>query len=312
MTGTIAVLDDRSVAALIPRRDPRSHKGSHGTLVAVCGSLDYAGAALLVAMSAARAGAGLVCLAVPASLQAVVAGRVPEATTLGLPEADSGGLDPDAALERIIERAPDALVVGPGLVGGRGTASLVRALTATAGGPLLLDAQAVNEMAGSTDWSVGARRPLVVTPHPVEFARLDGSPVGGGDDERATRAAEAARRWDCVVVLKGAGTVVASPDGRIARAPFANAALATAGSGDVLSGTIGALLAQGLEPYDAARSGVYLHGAAAEALAARVGDAGLLASDLPHAIALTRRDLAAVRDTLAGERRLGFGERDRA
>jgi NAD(P)H-hydrate epimerase len=305
-------LDDRLAAALVPTRDPRAHKGTHGSLLIVAGSLDLAGAALLVASAAVRAGAGLVRLAVPASLQPVVAGRVPEAVTTGLPETDAGELDGDAAVGHIESFAPDALVVGPGLAPDPGTTRLVERLVRSPGPPVVLDAEALNRLATRARWwDTGPAEPArsaVLTPHPREFARLEeGDAVGDDDAERAARAAAAAHRWGCVVVLKGACTVIAAPDRSVRRAPFENPALATAGTGDVLAGTIGALLAQGMATADAASLGVYLHGAAGERMRERFGDAGLTASDLPRAIALVRRDLAQLRERRAGERRLGFG-----
>ncbi|MEO7118276.1 MAG: NAD(P)H-hydrate dehydratase [Candidatus Limnocylindrales bacterium] len=302
-------LDDRLVGRLIPKRDPLAHKGTHGTLVVVAGSLDYAGAALLCAAAAVRAGAGLVCLAVPASLQPIIAGQVREAITIALPETRRGDVDVDAAVERIVQRKADALVIGPGLAAGEGTTSLVQALVTGRGVPAVVDAEALNVLAATPTWWEAAGRPCVLTPHPGEFERLDGAPVSADEQERADRAAAAAAIWDRLVVLKGARTIIAAPDGRLSESPYAVPALATAGTGDVLAGTIGALLAQGLAPYEAACLGVYLHGAAGAAISQRLGDAGLAASDLPHAIAAARRDLAAVRDRNAGERRLGFGER---
>ena len=136
----------------------------------------------------------------------------------------------------------------------------------------------------------------------------DGDLVGD-DAARATAAREAATTWGHVVVLKGAKTVIAAPDGSVAVAPFENPALATGGTGDVLSGVIGSLLAQGVEPYAAARLGVYLHGLAGDAVAERFGDAGLLASDLPEAVAVARKRLAAIAERRAAGGRLGFGPR---
>ena len=148
-------------------------------------------------------------------------------------------------------------------------------------------------LAQSGRWWATNKRDCVVTPHPGEFTRIMGSPPGAGDAGREASAKAAAERFGQVVVLKGARTVIATPDGQVATAPFANAALATAGSGDVLAGTIGSLLAQGLAPFDAARLGVWLHGRAAERISQRLGDSGLLASDLPYEIAVARHELAA-------------------
>ncbi|HEV8516497.1 MAG TPA: NAD(P)H-hydrate dehydratase [Candidatus Limnocylindrales bacterium] len=310
--GTVrpVVLDDRTCAALLPERSPRGHKGSHGTLLVLAGSLDYAGAALLVARAAGRAGVGLVRLAVPESLQAVFAGRVLEATTLGLPETDlEGEVDPDEALERILDVDHHALVLGPGLRPGLATVELIEALLGVAEEagtpPAVIDAEALNSLASRPGWWERVGRRCVLTPHPGEFRRLlsagpeelgDPDQPLESDDERAELSRRAAQAWGQMLVLKGAGTVIAAGDGQIARAPFENPALASAGTGDVLSGTIGALLAQRLGAWDAARLGVYLHGLAGEQVRARIGDSGLLASDLPDEIAHARRKLAALRD----------------
>lgn len=312
----VQVLDDRAVLSLLPRRDPRGHKGTFGRLLVVAGSLDYSGAALLVSRAAGRAGAGLIRLAVPASLQPHIVGRFVEATTMGLPEtAEPGEVDAPAAVERLLAENHDALVVGPGLRAGAATVQLVLGLLGPHGAeadiPALVDAEAINSLATLDGWAARVRRPCVVTPHVREFGRLRdgiGSPPRAGEDlveddeARAAAARAAAREWKVVVVLKGAHTVIAAPDGRVARAPFANPALASGGTGDVLSGTIGALLAQGLAPYDAARAGVYLHGLAGEAVRERIGEAGLLASDLPDEIARARHRLSRLRqDGSSGE-----------
>jgi NAD(P)H-hydrate epimerase len=327
-------LDAEAVAGLVPRRDPRGHKGTFGTLLVVSGSLDYAGAALICGAAALRAGAGLVVLCVPASLQPIVAGRVPELVTLGLPERAPGRLDPRGALAAIVERPADALVVGPGLAADPGTGTLVELLRAATrravrpgrpgdavapGGPdgpqpvvveedpgagealppVVLDAEALNQLAARRGWWRRPGRPAILTPHPGEFARLTGrKPLT--DEERLKAAREAAGRWSAVVVLKGAHTVVAAPDGRVARSTTAQPALASAGSGDVLAGVAGSLLAQGMAPYEAACLAVHLHAGAGEHLAEGIGDAGLLATDLLAEIPRLRRDLTRLRDRRAG------------
>ena len=312
-------LDDQIAAGLLPTRDKRGHKGSFGKLLVIAGSLDYAGAALLVCRAAGRAGAGLVTLAIPESLQPLFAAKVVEATTMALPEDDVEEIDPEPALARILDHDHDAIVIGPGLRPGLSTAELVRLLLVAGedGGaaPVVLDAEALRSLAAEEGWWEGDRRPSVLTPHTGEFARLragsgrepeaDGD-ISRDDVARATAARHAATTWGQVVVLKGAKTVVAAPDGRLAVAPFENPALASGGTGDVLSGTIGSLLAQRLAPYDAARLGVYLHGLAGDAVRERLGDAGLLASDLPEPIALARKRLAAIAERRASGSRLGF------
>ena len=185
----------------------------------------------------------------------------------------------------------------------------------------MLDAEALRALASTDDWWTETTRACVLTPHAGEFGRLrsgsghdqgsDGDLVG--DDAARVRAAgHAAAEWHQVVVLKGARTVIAHPDGQVAVAPFENPALASGGTGDVLAGVIGGLLAQGLAPWDAARLGVYLHGLAGDTIRERLGDAGLLASDLPDPVALGRKRLAQIADRERKGSRLGFGARDRS
>lgn len=289
-------LDAAACAELLPKRSADAHKGSFGTLLCVCGSLDYAGAALLCGLGAARAGTGLVVLAVPAALQPVIAGRVPELVTVALPEQPAGrGADSLEATALIEARTPDALVIGCGMAENEGNRELVLRLLAANGAAAVLDGGALNLLARSGRWWAANKRDCVLTPHPGEFARIMGVPAGVTDDARAASATAAAERFGQVVVLKGAHTVIATPDGKVATSPFANPALATAGSGDVLAGTIGALMAQRLAPFDAARLAVWLHGRAAERMSERLGDSGLIASDLPYEIALARHELSASR-----------------
>jgi NAD(P)H-hydrate epimerase len=318
-------LDDAAAATLLPDRPARGHKGAFGKLLVIAGSLDYAGAALLVCRAAGRAGAGLVTLAVPESLQPLFAAKVVEATTMALPEDDVEEIDPEPALARILDHDHDALVVGPGLRPGLATAELVRELIAApddAGddlAPIVLDAEALRSLASMDEWWAGSRRSAILTPHAGEFERLrvgmgrasgeDGDLVAD-DAARAAAARDAATTWGQVVVLKGAKTVIAAPDGSLAVAPFENPALATGGTGDVLAGAIGALLAQRVAPFAAARLGVYLHGLAGDAVRERIGDAGLLASDLPDAIAVARKRLAAVAERRKNAGKLGFGPRE--
>jgi NAD(P)H-hydrate epimerase len=316
----LPVLDDVAAAGLLPVRMARGHKGTFGKLLVVAGSLDYAGAALLVCQAAGRAGAGLVTLAVPESLQPLFAAKVVEATTMALAEDDVEEVDPEPALARILDHDHDALVVGPGLRPALATGVLVRSLLGPAGGedacPAVVDAEALRSLAAEDGWWEGLRRRVVLTPHAGEFARLRAAsgidPSADGDlneDDAARRAAalDGAATWGQVVVLKGAHTVIAGPDGSGAVAAFANPGLATGGTGDVLAGTIGSLLAQGLEPYAAACLGVHLHGLAGEAVRTRLGDAGILAGDLPIEIAVARRRLTALAQRPAGAGRLGFG-----
>jgi NAD(P)H-hydrate epimerase len=317
-------MDDRAAAALLPERPARGHKGTFGKVLAIAGSLDYAGAALLVCRSAGRAGAGLVTLAVPESLQPLFAAKVVEATTMALPEDDVEEVDPEPAIARIRDHEHDAIVLGPGLRPGLATTELVRMLLAApeddpSPAPMVLDAEALRSMATLGEWWSGPVRPCVLTPHPGEFARLRAGAgidadadvdLSADDEARRSAARAAAEAWRQVVVLKGAKTVIAEPDGTVTVAPFENPALATGGTGDVLSGVIGGLLAQGVAPGPAARLGVFLHGTAGDIVRERIGDAGLLASDLPDAVPLARKRLAAIAERGKSGKRVGFTVRD--
>jgi NAD(P)H-hydrate epimerase len=272
------------VAAHLPPRPRRAHKGTFGRVLAVAGSREYAGAALLTGLGAARAGAGLVCIAAPESVGMRLMGAVPELILLLLAE-EAPGLTSPAGWRRLSGESAsyDALVVGPGLGRQQGTQRRARSLLAELQRPAVIDADALNALAEERSWWKPLRAAFVLTPHPGEFARLSRAPAPADDTEaRATAASEAAERWGQVIVLKGAETVIAAPDGRNLVSPVATPALATAGSGDVLAGAIGALLAAGLEPYEAAACGVALHAAAGMLAEERVGPAGTIARDIAN------------------------------
>jgi NAD(P)H-hydrate epimerase len=292
-------LTQKWVAGHLPEREQRGHKGTFGRVLVVAGSLEFAGAALLTGLGAARAGAGLVCLATPESVGLRLMGRVPELTALLLPEEAVGLVAPTGWRQlTAAAREYDAAVIGPGL--GRHAATLrrVAALLSELQSPVVVDADGLTALAGRDRWWRGLTS-AVLTPHPGEFARLTkGAEVPAADDDagRETAASQAARLWEHVVVLKGANTVVAAPDGTVLRSAVATPALATAGSGDVLAGAIGAFLAVGLAPLDAAGVGVAVHAAAGLLAEQRIGSAGVLASDiaglLPEAIAVLRSGAA--------------------
>lgn len=277
------------VRALIPARPPDAHKGSFGRVLVVAGSRRYVGAAYLSGAAAARIGCGLVTLAVPEWQQTVLATLLPEATYLPLPEAvsaDDASGNAEAVAETLAES--QALVLGPGLGQGPSPARLVRALLeANARGPrvpCVLDADALNALAGWDGWweSVGAE--CVLTPHPGEMARLTGLSTQEVNAQRWDLARSMAARWGQTVLLKGAYSVVAEASGSAWVNPHAISALASGGTGDVLAGMIAGLIAQGSRPLDAARAGVYLHGEAALRVLESNGTDRLLASDLLPAI----------------------------
>lgn len=281
---TARSLTQRWVSQRLPPRPARAHKGTFGRLLVVAGSLEYAGAALLTGLGAARAGAGLVCLATPESVGARLLGEVPELTALLLVE-EAPGLIAPAGWRRLAHEAPnyEALVVGPGLGGQPATRRRTRSFLAGVRQPAVIDADGLNALAETERWWRQLAAPLVLTPHPGEFARLARQRAGALSDDDASRveaARNAALAWGQVVVLKGARTVIASPEGDLIRSDVATPALATAASGDVLAGVIGAFLAGGLGPLDAAGCGVAVHGAAGLLAEDRIGRAGVMARDL--------------------------------
>jgi ADP-dependent NAD(P)H-hydrate dehydratase / NAD(P)H-hydrate epimerase len=286
----IGLIGERVLAAL-PRRDAEATKFDGGSVLVCGGSLGLTGAPSMAAEGAARAGAGYVTALVPASLNVVFELRDAEVMSVPLVDLD-GSFAPaavDAALARC-ERA-DALVLGPGIGRSEGTAAFARELALHAPLPLLLDADGLNAHATGTalERLAGRRAPTVLTPHGGELGRLLGI---SSDEVRAARLAsarEAARKADAVVVLKGDDTLVVEPGGRVGVSRGDAPALATAGTGDVLSGAIGALLARGLEPFTAACAGVELHRRAGRLVGARVGVEGAMARDVIAMLPYARR-----------------------
>lgn len=284
------------MADRLPARPERAHKGDFGRLLVVAGSIDYPGAALLAALGAMRSGAGLVRVATAESVAARLAGAVPEITWMVLDEEAPGLIAPGGWRRITAEAAAfDAVVVGPGLGAQPSTQRRTRQLIGGLTGPAVIDADGLNALAGGGQgWWRALHAPLILTPHPGEFGRLVGDTAPDGDDDtgRAEAAADAAARWGQVVVLKGAHTVVAGTNGEVFESAVGTPALATAGSGDVLAGAIGAFLAAGAGPLAAAVCGVAVHAAAGLLAADRIGSAGVVARDLaallPEAIGTLR------------------------
>lgn len=279
------VLDDGDVDLLLPEREPETHKWAVGALFIVAGKAGMLGAASMVGQAALRAGAGLVVLGVPGhDLAARAAGS--EVITQALPETAEGFLDEPAAKE-VIDRLDRfrAMVVGPGLGTDDRTVATVRRLVAEAPIPVLVDADGLNALAGDLAPLLEREAAAVLTPHGGEFERLTGHPVG---NDRMAATCELAAHTGAVVVLKGSTTVVADPEGRVVLNRTGGPWLASAGTGDVLSGVVGSLLAQGLPALEAAAIGAWIHGRAGD----EAGHDGLVATDLIDALPAT---LAAVR-----------------
>jgi ADP-dependent NAD(P)H-hydrate dehydratase / NAD(P)H-hydrate epimerase len=277
----------------LPLRPTESHKADFGRVAVVAGSKGKIGAAILAARGALRAGAGLVTVCCAESLQDVVVGALPEAMTLGLPESGGALAESGArSLLRFVEGV-DAVVVGPGLGTAPGTVALLERLLSGTPVPVVADADALNAFAGRPAFYAKRSRDkaTILTPHPGEAARLLGISTARVQEDRLAAARSLARRSRAVVVLKGAHTLVAADAGEVAVNPTGTPLLATAGSGDVLAGAVGALVAGGLSARAGAVAGVWLHGAAAERLARRLGDAGLLAHETADALPETRAAL---------------------
>ncbi len=288
-----------AMAALLPTRDPRAHKSSVGRVLVAGGSMGLTGAVALAARGALRGGAGYVQAAIPRSLNDVLEVKLTEEMTLASPETPERTLAL-AALEPLLARAGEADVValGSGLSRHRESADLARRVVAECDRPLVIDADGLNAFEGHTEALARAQAPLVLTPHLGEMRRLTGIDTTTLEANRIDATREWARRWQAVVVLKGAPTVIAAPDGRTTVNPTGNPGMATAGMGDVLTGAIAALIAQGLAPYDAARLAVYAHGMAGDMVAAELGQHGMAAGDVAEALPRALLSLAHLR---AGE-----------
>ena len=275
------------VLNVIPRRGVHSTKFTSGRVLVVGGSPGLTGAPSLSALAAARAGAGYVTVCVPAALSLVFETRLLEAMTLALPdergEHTVGGVAPLAAAAAA---RGGALVLGPGLGRSEGAAAFARGVLEAVALPVVLDADGLNAYAGALDSLAG--RAAVLTPHEGELARLLGASAATVASARLRHAREAASRAGAVVVLKGDDTLVAAPHGAVAVSAGATPALATAGTGDVLAGVIAAMLAKGLEPFEAACAAVRLHARAGVRAAARHGGEGLIASDVVEALSAVR------------------------
>jgi len=270
--------------SVLPKRPLEANKGSFGRVLVVAGSINYIGAVYLACSGAIRVGAGLVTLATPGSLLPILASKLTEVTYLPLPESRRGIISPGAA--KVIHQELnqyDVLLLGCGLGQSQaaikfiGTTLLRKGLTLP---PLVLDADALNALAKIPNWWLQLPDDAVMTPHPGEMARLTGVSTEEVQQDRLEITKRAAMDWQKTVVLKGAQTIIANPEGQYRISPTANPGLASAGTGDVLSGIIAGLIAQGLSLFDAASLGVYLHSEAGETVKAKLGDAGMIATDL--------------------------------
>jgi NAD(P)H-hydrate epimerase len=278
----------------LPRRSTEGHKGTYGTVQVVAGSRGMAGAAVLVGRGALHSGAGLVRVACPACIQDVVSTGHPCYTTFGIRQHTDGSYGEGAAGELVeYSKAADVIALGPGLGQGPSVTAFVRAVVEQLPNtPIVLDADGLNAISPYREKFPKRNAPLVMTPHPGEFARLLGCFVEEVLTNRESLAVDFARRTGVVLLLKGSGTVV-TDGGRIYRNTTGNPGMATGGSGDVLTGVIGALIGQGLLAFDAAILGAWVHGRAGDIAARKMGEIGLTSVDLADNLYATFQEIEA-------------------
>lgn len=279
------VIEDADVRGALPPRPSDGHKGTFGTVLAVAGSTGYCGAAVLTAMGAVRAGAGLVRLAVPQSIASIVEASHLESVKCRLPD-DGRGLLGAAALEPLLALAQnaDCIAIGPGLGTDSTTAQLVSSLLTETAVPIVLDADGINCLVQNPDALSRRTAPTVLTPHPGEFARLTGIPPAAVKAGRVELARRFAIGHHCTLLLKGSPTATGTSDGVILLNPTGNSGLGSGGSGDVLTGLVAGLIAQGASPERAAYAAAFLHGRAADLAAARLTEYCLCARDVVEAL----------------------------
>jgi NAD(P)H-hydrate epimerase len=300
--GSFFLIDQEMVAAYLPPRLPHHHKGTYGHVVVIGGAPGYTGAVALASNGALRSGAGLVTAAVPRSLYPILASKLTEAMTRPLSETKQGCLARGAMadLGELLGRA-NVLAVGPGLGRDPETGVFLRELLEQVDLPVVLDADALNLLAQNKElleeeYLEERRRKWILTPHPGEMARLLGLDVEAVQADRIGNTLWASQQWGTIIVLKGSRTVVGVPDGRVYINPTGNPGLATGGSGDVLTGLIAGFVAQGMGPVAATTAGVFVHGLAADRLAARMGMPGMVAGDLLEEVPFVLKELYQIRE----------------
>ena len=272
---TTQSLDHRDVLDILPDRSAESHKGDYGKILLICGSKGYTGAAALAAMGALRAGAGLVYLAVPSSIYEIEAKKLLEPIVLPMPDND--GMFDGCAVQELAKLLPnmDAVLIGPGLGRSDGVTDVILSVLRSFRGPVVLDADGINNICTHTSILRERTGLTVITPHEGEFFRFVGRPVG----DRIEDAAAAALENNCIVVLKGNNTVITDGTSVYINST-GNPGMAVGGSGDVLAGIIISLIGQGIHPLKAAACGAWLHGAAGDLCASQLGQYGMLPSDM--------------------------------
>lgn len=276
---TVRELNHEAVLNILPDRDPWGHKGTFGKVLLLCGSRGYTGAAYLSAMGALRSGAGLVFLGVPNCIYDIEAAKLNEPVVFPLP--DSGGMLGKCAVEAVLERLPqmDAVLIGCGLGISDDTQAIVAAVLENAKCPVVVDADGITLLKTHKDILRGRSWPTVLTPHDGEFRRLGGS-IG---EDRMASAANFARDWNCILLLKGHRTCITDGSTHYCNTT-GNPGMAVGGSGDVLAGILVSLMGQGIAPLEAAACGAWLHGAAGDLCAEEMGQYGMLPTDMLNAL----------------------------
>lgn len=270
-------------APTLPERPKISHKGTFGTALLICGSYGMAGAAILATRAALKSGVGIAKCLIPKSIYKILTVAVPEAVCLPKMSTLKGGLSAFVNIKSALQKT-SAVLFGCGLSNTVHTKMLLKQLIKSNSCPLVIDADGINALAGCIDLLKKANAPIILTPHPAEMARLIKSDVKTVEANRITIAKNFAKQYNCILVLKGANTLITDPSGKVYFNTLGNSGMATGGSGDVLSGIIVSLLAQGLPPIEAANAAVYLHSLAADKAAKITGEAGLLPSDIIEAL----------------------------
>ena len=281
----VNLIEEKDVIGLLPKRKPDSHKGTYGHLVVIAGSRGKGGAAALSSLSALRAGAGLVTLALPECLNVSFEAAIPEVMTLPLPDTDEGTIN-ESAFDMLIEflEGKSAVLIGPGITTNQSTSSLIKNLIKKISCPMLIDADGLNIATDEIKLLKKKKTPVIVTPHPGEMARLLNTTSKKVQGDRIGAGRRLATKYGIYVILKGARTIIATPDGDVYINPTGNPGMATAGTGDVLSGIIAGFLCQGFSAKDSSILGVYLHGMAGDISASNLSQTALIASDLIRAL----------------------------
>ncbi len=268
---------------ILPKRKPNSHKGTYGTATMFVGSYGMAGAAILSARACIRSGVGIAKCVIPKSIYPILTTAVPEAVCVIAKQTKNGTFKGNIDLKNALNKS-NAVLVGCGIGNNRQTQKLVKNLIKTVKIPLVLDADGINALAVNINVLKKTNAPIILTPHPAEMSRLMGKTVKEIEENRVQAATDFAREYNCFVALKGANTLIATPDGQVFFNICGNAGLATGGSGDVLAGMVVSYLAQGLNPLDALKTSIYIHSNTADKVAKQRGESSLMPSDIIEAL----------------------------